>query len=124
VGLVSARRRLLVLPDLSLFWVVFFVLVLSVILDRLLFRPVLHVIKQREAAATSARKLAEQAAAEARKATEEFDRKTAEARAEVYRQMDEMRREALAERAGLPWLKVRKHFGHRFTLAGDRPLAK
>ncbi|HLY08913.1 MAG TPA: methyltransferase domain-containing protein [Planctomycetota bacterium] len=27
----------------------------------------------------------------------------------------------LAEKAGLGWLKVREHFGHRFTLAGERP---
>ena len=31
--------------------------------------------------------------------------------------------EALARRAGLDWLKVRIHFGHRFTLAGERPRA-
>jgi ubiquinone/menaquinone biosynthesis C-methylase UbiE len=29
--------------------------------------------------------------------------------------------EALARRAGLDWLRVRVHFGHRFTLAGERP---
>ena len=29
--------------------------------------------------------------------------------------------EALARRAGLDWLRVRVHFGHRFTLAGHRP---
>jgi ubiquinone/menaquinone biosynthesis C-methylase UbiE len=29
--------------------------------------------------------------------------------------------EALARRAGLPWLRAQKHFGHRFTLAGERP---
>ena len=29
--------------------------------------------------------------------------------------------EALASRAGLPWLRVRKHFAHRFTLAGRKP---
>lgn len=29
--------------------------------------------------------------------------------------------EALTRRAGLPWLRVRTHFGHRFTLAGERP---
>jgi hypothetical protein len=29
--------------------------------------------------------------------------------------------EALAAKAGLPWLKVRTHFAHRFTLAGQRP---
>lgn len=28
---------------------------------------------------------------------------------------------ALAARAGLPWLRVRTHFGHRLTLAGERP---
>lgn len=27
----------------------------------------------------------------------------------------------LARRAGLPWLELRTHFGHRFTLAGERP---
>jgi SAM-dependent methyltransferase len=29
--------------------------------------------------------------------------------------------QALAARSGLDWLKVRVHFGHRFTLAGVRP---
>ncbi len=29
--------------------------------------------------------------------------------------------ESLANRAGLAWLKAREHFGHRFTLAGERP---
>jgi len=29
--------------------------------------------------------------------------------------------QALAARAGLGWLAVRVHFGHRFTLAGERP---
>jgi len=29
--------------------------------------------------------------------------------------------EALARRAGLDWLRVELHFGHRFTLAGVRP---
>lgn len=87
------------LPDLSVLWVIFFVLLLTVILDRLLFKPVLRVIEQREHAIESARELAERAAAEARSAAAEFDRKTGEARGEIYRQMDEMRRAALAERA-------------------------
>jgi F-type H+-transporting ATPase subunit b len=88
-----------VLPDLSVFWVIFFVLLLTVILDRLLFKPILRVIQQREEAIRSARDLAERSAAEARAATAEFEQKTSAARAEVYRQMDEMRRAALAERA-------------------------
>jgi hypothetical protein len=29
--------------------------------------------------------------------------------------------EGLARRAGLDWLRVRRHFGHRLTLAGERP---
>jgi 2-polyprenyl-3-methyl-5-hydroxy-6-metoxy-1,4-benzoquinol methylase len=29
--------------------------------------------------------------------------------------------EGLARRAGLGWLRVTEHFGHRFTLAGERP---
>lgn len=89
------------LPDLSVFWVVFFVLLLTLILDRLFFRPLLGIIKQRENAVNSAKALADQAAAEARRATEEFDRQTSTARAEVYRQMDEMRRAAMDDRAAL-----------------------
>jgi F-type H+-transporting ATPase subunit b len=88
-----------VLPDVSVFWVIFFVLVLTVILDRLLFKPILEVMRRREDAVRSARELAERAAAEARAASEEFERKTTAARAEIYRQMEEMRRAALAERA-------------------------
>jgi F-type H+-transporting ATPase subunit b len=91
----------LLLPDLSVLWVIFFVLILTIILDRLLFRPILHVMHQRETAIRSARDLAERSAREARAATKEFEEKTAAARAEVYRQMDEMRRTALAERADI-----------------------
>jgi F-type H+-transporting ATPase subunit b len=90
-----------VLPDLSVFWVIFFVLVLTVILDRLLFRPILAVIKQREDAIHSARELADRSAKEARSAATEFEQKTAAARGEIYRQMDEMRRAALAERTDI-----------------------
>ena len=89
------------LPDLSVLWVIILILVLAAILDRLVFRPVLKVIKQREDAVTSARALAERAGEEARNATAEFERKTREARTEIYQQMDEMRRAGLAERAAL-----------------------
>jgi F-type H+-transporting ATPase subunit b len=88
-----------VLPDLSVLWVIFFLLVLTIVLDRLLFRPIQRVIKQREDAARSARELAERSAREAAAATAEFEKKTAAARAEVYRQMDEVRRTALDARA-------------------------
>jgi F-type H+-transporting ATPase subunit b len=88
-----------VLPDLSVVWVIFFVLVLTVVLDRLLFKPIQRVIQQREDAIRSARELAERSAAEAKAAGIEFEQKTSAARAEIYKQMDEMRRAALAERA-------------------------
>ena len=89
------------LPDLSVVWVIFFVLLLTVVLNRLLFKPLLRVMEERQRAITSARELAERSAHEARVATAEFDRRTTEARAELYRQMDEMRRTAMDERAAI-----------------------
>ena len=89
------------IPNLSVLWVIFFVLLLTVILDRLLFRPLLRTIAQRETAIRSARELAERSANEARAATAEFEQRTSVARAEIYKQMDEMRRAAMAERADI-----------------------
>ena len=89
------------LPDVSVVWVIFFVLLLTVVLDRLLFKPLLRVMAERQRAISSARELAERSANEARLAVGEFDRKTSEARAELYKQMDEMRRTALDERSAI-----------------------
>ncbi len=89
------------LPDLSVFWVIFFVLLLTALLNRLLFKPVLRVMEERERAISSARELADRSADNARLASAEFEKKTAEARAELYRQMDEMRRAAMTERADI-----------------------
>ena len=87
------------IPDLSVGWVIVFVLVLSVVLDRLLFRPVMRVMSEREGAIRSARELAESSRARAQSASDEFEAKTRSARAEIYRQMDEKRRAALDRRA-------------------------
>jgi len=87
------------LPNLSVLWVIFFILVLTVIVDRLLLRPVLGVIRKREEAIESARELARRSATEAQAATAEFERKTTAARTEMYREMDEMRRAAQERRA-------------------------
>ena len=87
------------LPNLSVLWVIFFILVLTFVVDRLLLKPVLGVIRRREEAIESARELARRSAAEAQAAAAEFERKTAAARAEMYRDMDEMRRAALGRRA-------------------------
>lgn len=87
------------LPNLSVIWVIFFVLVLTVVLDRLLLRPVLDVVRQRQDAVDSARELARRAAAEAHAAAVEFDRTMTAARSELYRDMDEMRRSATDRRA-------------------------
>ena len=87
------------LPNLSIIWVILFVLVLTFVLDRLLLRPVLGVIRAREQAIASARELAARSAAEAQAATAEFERRTSAARAEIYREMDDMRRTALGQRA-------------------------
>lgn len=87
------------LPNLSVLWVIFFILLLTFVVDRLLLRPVLGVIKKREEAIESARELARRSATEAQAATEEFDRKTTAARGEMYREMDEMRKAAQGQRA-------------------------
>ena len=89
------------IPDLSVLWVVFIVLALSIVLDRLLFRPVTHVMEQRATAVKSARDLAEGSAARAQAATTEFEARTGAARNEVYREMDDKRRAALERRAAL-----------------------
>jgi F-type H+-transporting ATPase subunit b len=87
--------------NLSLLWVIAFVLVLTFVVNRLLIKPLTETMLKRQQAIDSARALAERAAADARAATGEFDRKTTAARAEVYRQMDDMRRVANEERAKL-----------------------
>jgi F-type H+-transporting ATPase subunit b len=90
-----------VLPDLSVVWVIGFVLLFSILLDRLLLRPVTGIMKARASAIDSARELAETSRARAQAATDELDARTRGARAEVYRQMEENRRAALATRAEL-----------------------
>jgi F0F1-type ATP synthase membrane subunit b/b' len=88
-----------VIPDLSVLWVIGFVLLLTVLLDRLLLRPLTGVMRAREGAIRSARELAESSRAKAQAASDEFDSRTQAARADVYRQMEEKRRTALDRRA-------------------------
>ena len=57
------------IPDITVFWVIFFVLVLTIVLDRLLFKPILRTIAAREEAIRSAKELAERSAVEARAAS-------------------------------------------------------
>ena len=71
------------LPDLSVFWVIFFVLLLTGVLNRLLFKPLQRVMAERERTIRSARELAERSATEARAAAAEFEAKTSSARAEI-----------------------------------------
>jgi F-type H+-transporting ATPase subunit b len=90
-----------VIPNLSVLWVIAFVLVLTIVLDRLLLRPVTRIMKEREGAIGSARELAETSRARAQAASDELDARTRAARADLYRQMEENRRAALATRAAL-----------------------
>ena len=50
------------IPDISTLWVVFFLLLCTVLLNTLIFQPVLKIIDQRTAAVRGARELAESAA--------------------------------------------------------------
>lgn len=89
------------IPDLSVVWVIGMVITLTVILDRLLLRPLTRVMSEREGAVRTARDLAESSRAKAQAAADELDAKTRAARADLYRQMDEHRRNALERRASL-----------------------
>jgi F-type H+-transporting ATPase subunit b len=82
------------LPDLSVVWVILAVLLLAVFLDRVLFKPLLRVMRERETAVASAIQEAEQATARAESATAEFDAKVASARADLYKQLDDRRKSA------------------------------
>jgi F-type H+-transporting ATPase subunit b len=109
----------IVLPDISVFWVIFFVMLLTVIVDRLLLRPITRVMREREQAIRSARELAEKSANQARAAAAEFEQKTMAARSETYRQMDEMRRAANAERAEI-MARARAEADAQVTAASER----
>lgn len=82
------------LPDISVIWVILAVLLLAVLLDRLLFKPLGRVMREREQAVRSAMELAQTAAAKAQSATAEFDARVGAARADLYKQMDDRRKVA------------------------------
>lgn len=84
--------------NLSLFWVIAFVLVLAWTLERTLIKPLTRVMQEREQAIASARELAESATQRAAAATREFEEKRAEARADIFKQMDKMRQDLLVHR--------------------------
>ena len=89
------------LPNLSIVFVVIAVVLLAIILDRVLFKPLLRVMRARESAISSAMQAAESATAKAGAATAEFDATVAAARADLYKQMDERRRAAESYRKEL-----------------------
>ena len=88
-------------PDITVFWVVGFLLLCTFLLNTLVFKPILRVIDARAAAVRGARELADSAAKKATDAAAEYDQKLNTARAEVYGQMDDMRKAALDKRAQL-----------------------
>ena len=84
--------------NLSLFWVIAFVLVLAWTLERTLIKPLTRVMQEREQDIASARELAESATQRAAAAAREFEEKRAEARTDIFKQMDKMRQDLLAHR--------------------------
>ena len=89
------------LPNLSVIFVIVAIVVLAVVLDRVLFKPLVRVMRERESAVQSALELAESATARAQAATAEFDANVAAARADLYKQMDERRKAAESYRQDL-----------------------
>ena len=89
------------LPNLSVVFVIFAVLLLAIVLDRVLFKPLLRVMRDRDTAIKSALQLAESATAKAQAARAEFDANVTAARTDLYRQMDERRKAAEGFRSEL-----------------------
>jgi F-type H+-transporting ATPase subunit b len=83
-----------VLPNLSVIFVVIAVVLLAIVLDRVLFKPLIRVMRERETAIKSAMEAAESATAKARVASAEFEASVTAARADLYKQMDERRKAA------------------------------
>jgi F-type H+-transporting ATPase subunit b len=83
-----------VLPDLTVIPVIVAILMLVAVFDRVLFKPLTRVMRERESAVKSAVQMADTAAARAQAASAELDARVAAARADTYRQMDDRRRAA------------------------------
>jgi F-type H+-transporting ATPase subunit b len=90
-----------VIPDITVLWVIVFVLTTIALVNVLVFKPILSVIEARLKAVSDARELAESASARAREAAAEYSEKLNAARGEVYGEMDAKRRLALDGRAAL-----------------------
>lgn len=89
------------IPDITVLWVIFFLLATVLLLNTLVFKPILRVIEARLKAVADARALAQTASDRASAALAEYDQQLNAARAIVYREMDEKRRVALEARAAL-----------------------
>ena len=89
------------IPDITVLWVIGFLLLTTYLLNTLIFQPVLRVVEARLKAVSDARDLAQSAADHATAATTEYTQRLNAARSEVYRQMDDKRREAMDRRAAL-----------------------
>ena len=88
------------IPDLSVLWVIFFVLLLTVVVDRLLFKPVLASSAARGSDPIGARAGASVGRPRRRPRPRSSSGRPRAARAEIYREMDEMRRAALGRARG------------------------
>ena len=106
-------------PDITVLWVVGFLLLCTYLLNTLVFKPILRVIDDRAAAVRGARELADSAAQKATAAAAEYDQTLNAARAEVYGQMDAMRKTALDKRAEL-LASTRATVEHELTTATAR----
>lgn len=88
-------------PDFTVFAVIALLLLCTVLLNVLVFQPILRVADQRAQAVTGARELAQSVAQKAAAAATEYERTLGAARSDLYRQMDDKRRIALEARQAL-----------------------
>jgi F-type H+-transporting ATPase subunit b len=89
----------LIKPEFGLmFWTITCFILLTLVLSRTAWRPLLAAVEERERALKHDRHAAETARAEAEKARAELDAKLAELKAEIARRMDEARVSAEKEK--------------------------
>ena len=88
-----------IFPNWTFFPILFFLILLTFILNRLLFRPLGKVLEEREQKITGARHEAEEIRRASQDKGMEFDRKLREARREADHQVAQVKNAALSEKS-------------------------
>ncbi len=98
VLLALAEGSIQLVPDGTLFLHIILFLVMIAVLNAVLYKPVLHVLSEREKLTTGRRREARSILSTVEERLDRYERALREARAEGYRLLERVRAEALEER--------------------------